>query len=232
MRYFLLLLVFISLPAMAGGWKNEDEVGVIVSTGNSRTQSLSAKQTTDYEWSSNSWHFKSSFLQSKNQGILNARRWDVGLRYEREFSHFWRAFTGETVESDPFAGYQQRYGTDIGAKYWIYREEKKFEWFTELGYRYQIENRTNGTQARDSLVRTYTEAERNWNPTASSKIWVEYLPNLSTGKAWQLNGEASSSFALYNAFSVKLAYLVKYNNSPTNAKKTDTTYTTGLLAKF
>jgi putative salt-induced outer membrane protein len=230
MKY--LLLFFLAIPAFAGSWKGEGEAGVIISTGNLRAQNLTAKQATGYEWGANSGLLKSSFLQAKNQGVLNARRWDTTLRYERAVSRLWRIFLGEGLESDVFAGYQQRYGTDLGAKYWIYKIEKSFEWSTELGYRYQIENRTNGTQARDSLVRTYTQAERNWTRTSSSKIWVEYLLNLSNGKAWLLNGEFSSSFALTSIFSVKLAYLVKYNNQPTNAQKTDTTYTTALLAKF
>lgn len=229
---FLFVLLLVSAPAFAQEWKNEAEAGVIVSTGNSRAQSLSGKQSSAYSWSANSVQLKSSFLQSKNLGVLSARRWGVGLRYEREVSRLWRFFWAEGVESDVFAGYKQRYASDLGAKYWIYRLEKEFEWFSELGYRYQIENRTNGQHARDSLVRTYSEAVRDWSATASSKLWVEYLPNLSNGRDWLLNAEFSSSFALNTTFALKLAYLVKYDNEPVNGKNTDTTYTTALIAKF
>lgn len=228
----LLLLLLCPLSSFAADWKNEAEAGVIISTGNSRAQSLSAKQASTYSWSANSLHFKSSFLQSKNLGVLSARRWDAGLRYEREVSRLWRFFLGQSVESDTFAGYKQRYASDVGGKYWIYRLEKQFEWFSELGYRYQMENRTNGQHARDSLVRSYTEAVRNWSESASSKFWVEYLPNLSNSRDWLLNSEISSSFALNNTFALKLAYLVKYDNQPVNVKNTDTTYTTSLIAKF
>ncbi|MGE3260328.1 MAG: YdiY family protein [Bacteriovoracia bacterium] len=230
MKFFFLLLL--AVPTFAAEWKNEGEAGVIISTGNSRAQSLSAKQASDYEWSANSAHVKGSFLQAKNQGQLSARRWDFGIRYERELSRMWRVFLGQSLESDRFAGYQQRYASDLGAKHWLYRVEKEWEWFAELGYRYQMENRTNGSRARDSLVRTYTEASRSWSETASSKLWLEYLPNLSRTRDWLLNGEFSSSFALNAVFAVKLAYLVRYDNEPVNAKNTDTTYTTALVAKF
>lgn len=230
MKFLFLLLL--SLPAFAGDWKGEGEAGVIVSTGNSETQSLSARESTEYTWSANTGQFKGSFLQSKNFGRLGARRWDLGLRYEREFSRMWRAFLAETLESDTFAGYKQRYATDLGAKHWLYRIDKEFEWFAELGYRYQWENRTNGSRAKSSLVRTYTEAERIWSETASTRLWVEYLPNLSRSRDWLLNGELSSRFAISSVFAVKLSYSLKYDNEPVNAKNTDTTYTTALVAKF
>jgi putative salt-induced outer membrane protein len=219
-------------PAFAHEWKNESELGVVVVTGNSDTQSFNAKELTSYAWSANMFRLKGNFLQSKNRGALDARRWDAGLRYERNLSAIWSAYAGQSVESDRFAGYQQRHASDIGGKHWLYQLEKKFYWFAELGYRYQIENRTDGSKARNSILRAYTEANRDWKENFSSKVWLEYLPNLSNRRAWLFNGEASSSFALSTVFAVKIAYLLKYNNQPVNAKNTDTTYTTTLVAKF
>jgi putative salt-induced outer membrane protein len=136
------------------------------------------------------------------------------------------------VESDKFAGFMQRYNTDVGAKYWIYHQEKIWEWFAELGYRYQSEHRVTGERAKSSLIRSYTEANRQWNERVSSRLWLEYLPNLTNSDAWLLNGEFSSSFLLNSIFAVKIAYLSKYQNRPTSPKKTDATYTTSLVAKF
>lgn len=230
MKYFLLFLL--STTAIAGEWKSEDEAGVIISTGNSRTQSLSAKEKTTYEWSLNTLDSKASYLESKNEGKLSALRWDAGLRYERSLGDRWRIFLGQSVESDTFAGYRQRHASDLGARRWFVKIEKEWEWFSELGYRYQIENRTDNSHLHSNIVRIYSEVSHQWSATSSSKYWIEYLPNFSHSQDWLLNSELSSSFAITSIFALKLAYLVKYNNHPVNAKNTDSTYTTALVAKF
>lgn len=225
-------VILVLLPPARAEWKSESEAGVIVSSGNSRAQSTSVANSSSHAWEKDTLIFRGSFLQSKSQGVLSAYRWDSSLRYERSLSWLWHIFIGQGIESDRFAGFLQRYNSDLGAKYWIFRKENRFEWTVESGYRYQREHQVSGRWSHSSLLRLYSEANRSWNERVSSKGWVEYLPNLSNGRAWLLNSELSSSFLFHSVFAIKLAYLVKYQNQPISAKNTDTTYTTSLVAKF
>jgi putative salt-induced outer membrane protein len=79
-----------------------------------------------------------------------------------------------------------------------------------------------------------TELMRAWTKTFSTKYWVEFLPNLSDSAGYRLNTELSGNAALSEIFSIKLGYLIRYNNTPPAgaAKQTDSTFTTALVAKF
>lgn len=232
---FFVVLALIFSGAASAEYKNESEAGVVIATGNSRSQSLSFKQEVRYLWrEKNTISFKASFLQSKNLGVLNAKRWDSSLRYDRKLSEKFSAFIGQGVESDRFAGFLQRFNSDVGPRYVIYREEKKWDWISELGYRFSRERRMNGDRLSKNQVRAYTEISHQWSATASTKFWIEYLPNFSKTEDWAINSELSISAAVSAYLSVRLAYLVKYDNQPAPGatQKRDSLYTTSLVAKF
>lgn len=229
----VMLFVLLAGPARAE-FKNDSEAGVVNSTGNSRSQSLNFKQGNNYVWERNSVGFKGNFLQSKSQGILDAKRWGLELRYDRSVSERLSFFVTEGVESDRFAGFMQRHNSGVGSKYVFYREEKAWDWFGELGYRYTRERLLTSARVSKNQVRAYTEVNHEWRDGISSKYWVEYMPNFSNGKDWELNTELSSSAAVTNVFSVKIAYLVKYDSLPAPGaiSKTDRLFTTSLVAKY
>jgi len=233
MKIFALALL-LAVPAQAE-YKNESEAGVVIASGNSRSQSMSFKQDGKYLWSEkNTLGLKGSFLQSKSFGVLNSKRWDVALRYDRELSPRFSLFAGQGVESDRFAGFLQRYNSDLGPRYVIYREEKAWDWIAELGYRYSRERRTAGQVVNKQQARLYSEINRSWTATASSKLWAEYIHDFSNSTDWALNAELSTTAAISSYLSVKLAYLLKYDHQPAPGakEKKDTLYTTSLVAKF
>ncbi len=220
-------------PAALADWKSESEAGVVITSGNSTTQSLNAKSGTEYTFEKNMLRLQGSYLQAKQSGVLSALAWSLGLRYERELSQMLSVFAGQSVEGDQFAGILQRYNSDLGAKYFFYKQPKDFIWFAEGGYRYTKENAVTYSKGFQK-ARVYTEAEKNWTATTSTKLWLEYIPNFTLSDAWLFNTELSLSSAINSYFSIKTAYLVKYSNAPASisAKKTDTAFTTALVAKF
>ena len=129
--------------------------------------------------------------------------------------------------------WNQKYNSDIGVKYSIIKE-KNILWNAELGYRHTIENQLSGSQNKFNYVRAYTEVTRNLAENISSKIDIEYLPNFSVASDYQMNGEFSITASLNNIFSIKTGYQLRYNNlpNPGAVAKTDTLFTTALLAKF
>jgi putative salt-induced outer membrane protein len=198
------------------------------------TQSLNFAQSNTYGWdeSLNLVKFNGKYLDTSNNSVATARYWTAGLRYERSVSQSFSLFAGQAVESDIFSGYNQRYNSDLGGKYFIYKEDA-FAWSVEAGYRYTIENRLLG-QVHQNYLRAYTEATRDWTKTFSTKADVEYLPNLTVSTDYQINSEVAASAAINDSFAIKVGYVVRYRNlpPPPAIHTTDTQFTTALVSKF
>lgn len=212
---------------------NESELGIASANGNTKTQTFNAKQLNDYKWDNNVASFKARYLNAKASGVETARYFMSGLRYENQVSSHFGIFLGETFEKDKFAGIEQRFMTDLGGKY-RFIESETTKWFAELGYRYMHEERLDETFAFSNYGRLYSEWEHKWNPAFSTKYWAEILPNISEAKDWQFNTEFSLSAALNSIFSLKTGVLLRYDHAPAPGViyKTDTLFTTALVAKF
>lgn len=235
--------LLIALPSHAeetksSTWTNESEAAIVKTSGNSETESYSIKQSSSKKVDLNTYSAKGSYLktaaENKTTGANEetARKWDVGARYERAIDEKWSAFLAYFLESDKYAGYQQKHNTDVGGKYIIYKNEKQ-TWVGEAGYRYVHQNNVNSTQKHGSAARAYLEANYKINETNSAKASVEYVPNFDESKDYQVKSEVSLSSAISTMFSLKVAYESKTDNLPEpGAEKTDTKLTTALVAKF
>ena len=103
--------------------KNESEAGIVINKGNADSQSYNLKQTSSYDFSENQFKLTGHFLETKAGDTTSAHNWDVGLRYERYLFSGISGYLGQNVEADTFAGYTQRYNSDVGAKYSIWKTE-------------------------------------------------------------------------------------------------------------
>lgn len=240
MRLVLLALIAVVLCSSnlvvaqeAKTWGNESEASIVQVGGNTTSESYSAKSKTSYQLEANVITGMGRYLQTRAGGTETAKQWEATLRLEREFGTDWALFLQHGAESDVYAGYLQRDNTDLGVKYNFFKSEAS-TLLSEAGFRSAktIEAATgNVTYANSS--RFYVEYSAKINESVSAKAWVEYLPNFKTN-AYLMNYEPSMSVMMSQIFSIKVAYLVKYQNSPvvpTN-KKEDTTFTTALVAKF
>lgn len=234
MKSLILTAALVFLPAVHADFSNESEAGIVLTGGNSDTQSWHAQDTSQYAFDKNSLRFNGNYLAAKQNDLESAQKWSLGLRFERELAEKVSSFVAQSAEGDKFAGVLQRYNSDIGAKFFLAKREKDFTWDVEAGYRFTHEHTTNALLKDYQKGRIYSEAEKYWAATTSTKLWVEYLPNFTFARGWLFNAEASVSSALNSVFSVKTAYLLNYNNSPASplARKTDTSFTTSLVAKF
>jgi len=227
-----LLALLFALPASAE-FKNESEAGVVIANGNSHTQSYSVKSKSEVKNGPSTYSLVGNYLRASSNGVTSAESWLVGIRFEQALSDSLSAFVGQSVEGDKFAGILQRYNTDLGLKHYFYKLDKQFTWFAEGGYRFTKEHSTTATKNQQK-ARLYTEAEKYFSETVSSKLWAEYIPNFTVSQAWLFNSELSLSASINSVFAVKSAILLRYNNQPpvASAQKSDTTFTTALTAKF
>ncbi|MBC7386205.1 MAG: DUF481 domain-containing protein [Cryobacterium sp.] len=217
---------------LADGWKNESQAGIVTTSGNSDTSTVSAAQTTSYRVGLNFWQFSARHMYQKNSDVVSAKSWSIGLRYERELSELFSLFAAETVEGDRFKDLKQSYSTDIGAKYRIAKTET-LDWSTEAGYRFTRENISQLSRTLH-YARLFTSLEKKWNASFSTRYYIEVFPNFTNSKDWKANTELSLSAVLSSIFSVKSAYLIRYDNEPNapGLRSADKSFTTALVAKF
>jgi putative salt-induced outer membrane protein len=229
----LSVLLFLLTCSVYAQFTNESELGMASANGNTRTQSLNYKQSNEYKWESNVLNFRGRYLKASANGNETARYLMLHPRYERQISRRFGLIIGEQLEKDRFANIDQRLNTDIGGKY-RYIETETTKFFSELGYRYQHEDRIDGSYVYNQFGRLYTEWERKWNTSFSSRYWFEYLPNFVDQNDWMFNTEASLSALLTQVFSLKVAFLIRYDHFPAPGVdfKADTLFTTAIVAKF
>ena len=239
-HFFVLALALVTVTARAevsavpdNGLKNESGLGFVLTSGNTQTETLSVNQLNSYTFGENLFAFKANYMNSRQDSVTSAQNYLLNLRYERSIVPTFSIYIAQGLFADKFQNIRQRHNSDIGGKFFFYKEDA-INWFAEAGYRFTRENTTNAGSHNLNYVRTYTEVEKKWNPTVSTKYWIEYLPNLTNGTDWLLNTEASVSAMLSGIFSIKTGYLVRFDHLPAAAglKKTDTTLTTALVAKF
>lgn len=247
MRFLLSVFIFSSLwtsgafaDEISNGFKSESEAGAVLISGNSETETYSVKSKNSYVWEKDTYTILGRYLRARASGTESARNWEAGFRYERSLVEDFSAYLGHKIESDPFAGYVQRDSSDIGGKYYFVKSDD-YNIFVELGYRFQKNMPTAGDVTYDSLGRAFAEINRTIDKTTTLRYWAEYLPNFSRPDAYLANTEASLGVMLYRNFSLKLAYLVQYQNlrpvittvtPPRDGERIDTTYTTSIVAKF
>jgi putative salt-induced outer membrane protein len=215
-------------------FENESSAGIVVASGNSQSQSFTFKQQNKYFFDQNALVFYADFLRASAFGVLNAFRWNVTLRYERSVAEQMSLIFSQGVTSDRFAGYLQRYNTDIGPRYIILREDKIWDWVGEITARYSREHDLGDIHRERRQVRFFTEIKHQWVPGISSGFYLEWANSIHRFNDWEMKSELSSSAALTSVFSVKLAYLLQYDNIPAveTAQKRDAQFTTSLVAKF
>lgn len=222
-----------SIVIKEDGLKNESEVTLVDAKGNSISNAFGAKQQNAYMWDGNVVKGQARYFSSTSNGVESARNWDLALRYERELTGVWAVYAGQGLESDTFAGFERRYNTDVGGRYTL-QKTPEFGWFAEAGYRFTDQHNNDNSILSSNFGRLYTEASYTVTESSAVKLWVEYLPNFSHKEAYMFNSEFSLNAALSSLLSLKVAYLLKYNNEPPApaTEYLDRLLTTSLIAKF
>lgn len=232
----MMLVLLLSISTFAADpappFVGEAEAGAIVITGNSDSENYAAKLKMTYTQDKNVYTAFGRFIKSEANGVESAKNWEAGVRYERQLTDYLGVFVGQKIESDIYAGYLQRDSTDIGLQYSLIKRDD-MNWIVEAGYRYSKTQPRTGSVLYENYLRLYTEFNKSFDKTFSFKYWIEYLPNMTDGDAYQINTEPSINAMLNSIFSLKLGYLVQYQNvPPSGGKYTTTTTTLNLVAKF
>jgi putative salt-induced outer membrane protein len=213
---------------------NESELALIQSGGNAEAETTNAKTTNTYKWEKYSALFGGHYTYGETKDSVSVRNWDINGKVEQEITHNMSLVLGEIIEGNRFTAIKARYNSDIGARYYYTKTDLQ-NFFTELSYRYAIEDRYDPLEnSTDHKARFYNEFDHKYSETLQYKLWLEYVPNFTDGKDYLVNGEASITSILSTMFSLKVAYKGMYDNRPASPgfKNYDYLTTTSLVAKF
>lgn len=244
---FLILFLSSVIGSTDEGVKHESELGITIVEANRDSESWNAKQQTTYEWRKNLVRLNASYLRAESedpttaQSVESARAWLAGVRYERILNTRLNAFVGYQIEADINQSYIQKSSADAGAKYFL-AKSKPTTWFIELGYRSVVSLIPNPTREQTAhALRAYTEFNQELSDTATTRFFVEYIPNIqrpnpepldSNQNGYVLTVEPSISVRISNNLTVKSAYNHKTEQTTTSAVNITKTFTTNLLVSY
>jgi putative salt-induced outer membrane protein len=233
MRLLFLCAILFSSIAQAE-LKHESEISTITSGGNSNIETYLFKTENDYVRDEKlNYKFGGHYTYGEANENVSARDWSLRLKAEQMITDYIALLLGQSAEGYLFQGINARYNSDIGAKYYYIKSDER-NFFTELGYRYTIEDRINEKTQYENKARLYNEFNSKYSESMQYRLWAEYVPNFSDPNDYLFNFEASITSIISSIFSLKVAYRGTYDQVPAleGNKNYDYTYTTSLVAKF
>ena len=214
-------------------YRNETELYIDSSQGNSNVENYGLKQLSFYRWEDQSAQVKGSYYLSKSEGAETFRKWDLKLRFDQNIAKDLGVFADHLIEANRYAGFIQRNSFDVGFRHlWLNNPTDQI--VGEVGYRYSFEDRI--PPERDvnlNMGRAYIEYTHNWDERVYATFWIEYLSDLGSAENYFVNFEPSVTTSLTKILYLRVAYVSFYTNRPPTQKLLrDTTFYTSLVAKF
>jgi len=214
-------------------FSSDSEFSLIVAGGNSNNTSVNLVSKNRWPIAvKNIFKFGGHVTYATDEKSVDAKNWDVNLRYERKLNDRWGLYLGTVYEVDTFAGYQSRDNFDFGV-IWAAIDEKDTDLDVELGYRWMYELDVDEIKEQDHKIRLYSKWEQNFTKNFGLIWWVELLPNLTRTKDYMLNTEPSVWVNVSEVLAFKFGYKWLYRGlPPAGREKIDFTTTSSLLFKI
>lgn len=217
----------------ASAWKNESEVSVIQISGNSESESYSAKQKTSYTWEKNIFTASGKYIQTEAGGTESARNWEALAAYERTITDLFAATVSHGAKSDKFEGYVQRDNTDLGVKYYFVKNDVRTYFFgASYGTAKNIKD-TTGQEKYTTNGKANFELNEQLNESVKLGFKANYSANLEDQDFYFVEYEPSVSVSMTKILSLKVTHNTRYANTPATGKKNeDRALTTAIVANF
>lgn len=218
-----------STPKPKSPWSGEAEVGILMTRGNTHTDSQNIKLGVQYTTGPWQHKLKLESLRAQDNNVVSADRFSAAFRSTYQIGEKAYAFGDLNHLNDRFSGFDSRNTEVIGYGRKLYRLPK-FIWDVEIGLGARQTHYTDDTKANDGVVRLATELDWKFTPTSEFKqhISVESgSSNTSTTSSSSLKLKINSSLAM------KLGLNVQNNSQvPLGKKHTDTITSVTLVYDF
>jgi putative salt-induced outer membrane protein len=235
--FILLIAAFSNIPAVYAEekkWKNEAQLSLFDTGGNTEVMSLSANNTLRYAFDENlkgAWEF--STLYGKSDGVKNAESYSTEVRLEYLFTDQLYAAGIAGWLKDEFAGIKNKYYLGPALGYRLFTGPRHFL-LGEAGLDYVTEKYIDNSDEQYIEVRAFGKYEYVFSKKNKFSQSLEFLYNLDDSNDYKMNSETALISALNEYLSLKASYELKYDNKPTpqTLEETDTVLSLALIVNF
>ncbi|MEJ2362554.1 MAG: DUF481 domain-containing protein [Gammaproteobacteria bacterium] len=210
-------------------WSGEAEVGILMTRGNTHTDTQNIKLGVQYTTGPWQHQLKLESLHAQDNNVVSADRFSAAFRSTYQIGEKAYAFGNLKHLNDRFSGFESRNTEVVGYGRKLYRLPT-FTWDVEVGLGARQTHYTDDTQANDGIVRLATELNWKFTPTSEFKQHINVesgSANTSTTSSSSLKLKVNSSLAM------KLGLNVQNNSTvPPGKKHTDTITSVTLVYDF
>lgn len=223
-------------PEEPDGWSGEGEFGLVVTTGNTETETLNTALGAEYK--REAWVHKAglSALSASEDGTRTAERYQLTGKTEYHTSEVSHWFGSLRYEEDKFGGFDHQGILTAGYGRTLVDYETSFlDLEVGLGIRRTqvAEDPETGIQpdaTSDAVLRG--AAEYWWQFTENARLQNDFLVETGEENTFVQN-KLGLRVAINHRFAVKLGYEVRHNTEvPADLEETDTVSTVNLVYSF
>lgn len=225
---------FAAEEAPAKALSDQAELSYVQTGGNTKTQTLAAKNLLKYKFTdrlTGSW--SASAVTARDKDSATAENFATELRLDYGFTERAYVYGLAGWNKNRFAGIDQRYYGGAGLGYKFLAGPAHFL-IGEAGLNGTKEEYTNDTDETFLTGRAFGKYEYAISDKSRFSQSVEYLHNFSDSKRYNVISETALTAALNAVLSMKASYQVKYAGEPVPAglKKTDTMLAVALVLNY
>lgn len=214
-------------------WGTKAEFSFVDTGGNTEVTTLSLRNTLKYKFNEETFGtWGLGALYGKSDGVRNAERYFTEFRLDHLYTERLYSFANAGWYKDKFKGIDARYYMGSGAGYKFITGPKHFL-TGEAGLTYTVEDYTDGTDKNYLGGRLFGLYEYLFN--ANNKFFqsLELLEDFDDTDDWLLNSETGVISALNGYLSLRMSYVINYDNVPVEGSEhTDTVLGVTLVARY
>ena len=207
-------------------------IAYLNASGNTDVTSLTVNERFEWKRPHFLWAQAANAINASTDGTESANLLAIGLRGDWKPHGRLSVYSLVNYDRNRFADIGRRFEEGAGLGYAMI-EQPHHRLTTELGSQFvQQQNlkkeNDNFLAGRAAELYRYTIKENTYVEER-----LEYLPNFEDNKDYRMNGEANVVAPLSRHLSLKLGYVVRFDNQPEpDIKKTDRFFTSGLQIGF
>ncbi|MGE5189861.1 MAG: YdiY family protein [Gemmatimonadota bacterium] len=218
----------------AAALSDQAELSYVQTTGNTKTQTLAAKNLLSYRFTGSttgSWSL--SALRGEDQGRTTAESYATELRLDHLLTERVYVYGMAGWNKNRFAGLDQRYYGGAGAGDKLLAGPRHVL-LAEAGLNETREEFTDNTAKTFLTGRAFAKYEYAFTPKSRCSQSLEYLHDFSDSKHYKLVSETAVTAAVTDVLSLKVGYTVRYDHQPIPAalRKTDTVLAAALVVNI
>lgn len=210
-------------------WDATAELGFVMTSGNSETETLNAKfnAATEYTNWKHALHLEA--LNSSSNDVSSAERYFAEVQSDRKISDRTYALGLVSWEKDRFSGFDHQISVALGVGYKAIAEDN-MELDFELAPGYRVIEDHNGNNEEDSIIRAAEIFSWKFNETSS----LDQFLNTEAGDSNTVTRFGISlTSQVQEALSMKVGYTIKHSSDvPAAADKTDRETSVTLVYKL